>query len=151
MMKKGTTIVEILLYLGLLSIFLVVLVDVFVAGTNFKLESESASTLQSDSQFILARLMNDVANAGSVSIAGNSLILDTGTYSLVNGDLILTRDGESEKLNGLDTGLTSISFTELGNLDGVPSVQVKFEIESKITKQGGVKEKRSFQTTLGLR
>jgi len=152
-MKKnsGVTIVEILLYLGLLSIFLVILVDVFVTGANFKLESESTSTLQSDSQFILAKLANDVANADSIGALGSTLTLSSGTYSLVDGDLVLTVAGQSAKLNGIDTRLNSISFAELGNIGGVPTVRINFEIESRIAKEGKVPEKRSFQTTLGLR
>ena len=148
---RGVTIVEILVYFGLVSIFLLVLVDVFVTGVNFKLESQSASSIQSDSQFILAKMMNDVTDSNSLNVSGNSLILSSGTYSLSNGDLILTAGGVGKKLNGLDTALTSISFTRLGNLNGVPTVQIKFDIESKIIKQGNVIEKRSYQTTLGLR
>lgn len=150
--KTGVTIVEILVYLGLLSIFLLVLVDGFTGGINFKLESESASTIQSDSQYILAKLMNDVANSSSLGVSGNTLTLSSGTYSLdANGDLILTSGGSGKKINGLDTKLSNISFTKLANSGGIPSVQVKFDIESRIIKQGNNIEKRTYQTTLGQR
>ena len=150
--KRGVTVVEILIYLGLMSIFMLVLVDGFVTAANFKLESESASTIQSDSQFILAKLANDVANSDSLSVSGNNLILSSGTYSLsVDGDLTLQSGIVSKKVNGLDTKLVNLTFTKLGNLNGVPTVQVKFDIESRITKQGNIKEIRSYQTTLGLR
>lgn len=150
-LKKGTTIVEILLYLGLISIFLLIMIDVFVTGVNFKLESESTSSVQSDSQFILAKMMNEVSNSTSLNVSGDSLILSSGTYSLVNGDLVFTQAGVATKLNSLDSTVTDISFVKLGNLDGVPTVGVSFDIESTIVKQGGIKEARSFQTTLGLR
>ena len=150
--KKGTTMVEILIYLGLLSIFLVVLVNLFVTSVNFKLESESTSTLQSDSQFILAKLANDVGAATSLDVSGNTLILSTGTYSLSNGDLILTEGVQSAKLNSLDTTITNLTFTKLGNSGGgVPTVQIQFDIESEIEKQGNIKETRELQTTLGIR
>jgi hypothetical protein len=149
--KSGVTVVEILLYLGLMSIFMIVLVDVFVAGVNFRLESESASTIQSDSQFILTKLMNDVANSDTLNVSGNSLILSSGTYSLVDGNLILEAGGIPNRLNSLDTSLTSLSFTRLGNVGGKPTVQVSFDIESNITKRGNVNETRSYQTALGIR
>jgi hypothetical protein len=149
--NSGVTIIEILLYFGLVSIFLMVLVDIFAASVNFRLESESASSIQSDSQFILAKMMNDVANSDTLNVSGNTLMLSSGTYSLQNGDLILTSLGVGQKLNGLDTALTSLTFTKLGNLNGIPTVQVKFDIESTIVKQGNIKETRSYQTTLGLR
>ena len=149
--RKGTTIVEVLLYLGLISIFLVIMVDVFVTGANFKLESESTSAVQRDSQFILAKMMNEVSNSASLNVSGNSLILSTGTYSLSGGNLVFTQAGTSTNLNSLETSITNISFTQLGNVDGVPTARVSFDIESNIVKQGNIKETRSFTTTLGLR
>ena len=160
--NKGVTIVEIILYVGLISIFIISLVEVFVTAANFKLESESASTIQSDSQFIFSKLMNDVMEADSISQPGtlgttaNSLTFSSGgviyTYSLnIDGDLIRSRTGESLKLNSLDTKLTSITFKRLGNTGDPPTVQVNCDVESRITKQGGVVDTRSFQTTLGLR
>jgi hypothetical protein len=77
--------------------------------------------------------------------------LSSGTYSLVDGNLILEAGGIPNRLNSLDTSLTSLSFTRLGNVGGKPTVQVSFDIESNITKRGNVNETRSYQTTLGIR
>jgi hypothetical protein len=158
---KGTTIIEIILYLGLISIFMVTLTNAFVAGANFKLESESNSTMQTDSQFIFSKLMNDLGNTDSISqpatlgVTTNTLVFTssgaTYTYALIDGDLIRSTNSESLKLNSLDTKLTSISFTRLGNGSGVPTIQVKYDVESTIVLSGERTEARSFQTTLGLR
>lgn len=152
-LNSGITIVEILVYIGLLSIFLIIMIDVFTTSVNLKLASESASSLQQDSQFILSKLTSDMSQATSVVEPSNlgettqTLILDEIVYSLNDGTL--TRDGVN--LNGTDTQIQNISFTRVGNLNGVPTIKINFEIVSKITKQGQNVGSQVFQTTLGLR
>src|SRR5512146_26781 len=91
--QKGTTIIELLIYLALLSIFLTVLLDVFVTTLDFKLSSESTSTLNQDTRYIFSKLSYDVYNADSFTIP-NSFELHTTrggvatNYTLVSGDLL---------------------------------------------------------------
>jgi len=66
-LQKGITIIEIILYLALLSIFMITLLDIFMGGLNLQFESEGTSAVQTDGQFIMARLMSDLKNADSVT------------------------------------------------------------------------------------
>lgn len=56
-LKKGVTIVELLVYIGLLSIFMLVLLDVFTTILNAKLESESTSALNQDARYVYSKLL----------------------------------------------------------------------------------------------
>jgi hypothetical protein len=146
-MQKGVTIVELLVYICLLSIFMLVLVDVFVTILNSKLETESISTLNQDTRYIYSRLAYDIANADSATVPNpGSLNLVTGgvsyNYSLdANGKLLL--NGVS--LNGLDTKVDDISFVEIGN-----TIKVSYTVESLVKLPSG-EQTRIIETTVGLR
>ncbi|MCX6704387.1 MAG: hypothetical protein NTZ07_02975 [Candidatus Woesebacteria bacterium] len=156
----GFTIVELLIYMGLMSIFLVVLMGIFTSALKTKLASESTSGISQDSRYILSKLSYDVNNADSVTspalgITGTSLqIVASGsviTYATVSGNLTRTVGGVSTNLNGNDTQLDSISFKNIGNPGGKPTIQVVYTVRSKIIIQGGGTEAQTINTTVGTR
>lgn len=160
---QGFTLIEIILYFGLLSIFMLVLVDVFTSSLAIKTESESSSAITQDSNYILSRISFDLTNADvNASNPANSVTILTPqslqfskssvtyTYSLNNGNLILDEGGVSAKLNGVDTQITSLSFTKIGNSSGKPTVQIIFTIASRAVGPN-VDSPKVFQTTVGLR
>lgn len=73
------------------------------------------------------------------------------TYSLSDGNLVKTVDGVSMNLNGTDTQIDSISFKNIGNTDGKPTIQIIYTIRSKIIIQGGRTETQTINTTIGTR
>ncbi len=141
--QAGVTIVELLVYVGLLSIFILVLVDVFGAVLRARLESESTSSISQDARYILAKLSYDVANANSFTVpAFDRLVLDgTKTYTLTGNNLTLN----NLPLNSLDTKINSISFTKIGN-----TVKTIFTVESLIELPSGPKT-QTIESTFGLR
>lgn len=159
--SKGITIVEVILYIALLSIFMLVLLDIFMGGLNLQFESQGTSAVQTDGQFILTRLAADLKNADSVTTPGvlgassPTLVFAssgvTYTYSLNGGVLSLTKNGETLALNSLETDINSIGFTRLGNVGGKPTIKINFTIDSKTLRPGENPETRTYQTTFGLR
>ncbi|HKB88059.1 MAG TPA: prepilin-type N-terminal cleavage/methylation domain-containing protein [Patescibacteria group bacterium] len=142
--QNGFTIVELMIYMALLSVFILVLLDIFVTTLNFKLQSESTSALNQDARAILANLNYNVYNAGAATVASSTqLSLDSGAkvYQLSSGDLLLN----SVKLNSANTKVDSISFTKVGT-----TIRVSYTLESLIETQG-VAKNQSIDATLGLR
>lgn len=140
----GFTIVELLIYMVLLTGFLLILLDLFTTTLNFKLQSESTSALNQDARFILGSLNYNIYNSKAATVVTSSkLSLDSGTkvFDLVGNDLLLN----SVKLNSTDTKVNSISFVKIGN-----TVKISFTLESLIQTPSGVKT-QSVDTTLGLR
>lgn len=131
-MKKGFTLVELLLYMGLVVIFLGVLTNLFVSVLDVKDESSGVSFVEQDGRFILSRLLYDANQSGADYISSN--------YSLVNNNLILN----NEKLNNSETRVLEFTTLQLGNVGGKKSLQVKFKLESG-------SETRDYQITLGSR
>jgi len=157
---RGVTIVELLIYMGLMSIFLVVLLDIFTTTLQTKLSSESTSGISQDENYILAKLSYDIGNASAVTqptlgVNGNSLQITINgvavKYSLIGGNLIRNAAGVPMALNGLDTSLDSITFTNMGNPGGKPTIRIIYTVRSKIVLSGGQQQTQTVTTTVGTR
>lgn len=159
--QKGTTVIELLIYLALLAIFLTVLLDVFVTTLNFKLQTESTSALNQDTRYILSKMSYEIYNADNVVTPANfgdsaaSLVVAKGgvteSYSVNGGNMILTQGGTSMNLNSTDTKVQSVTFTKLGDSSGKATVKIDLVMQSMITTHGGTQDLQSVETTVGLR
>ncbi len=161
--KKGFTLVELLLYMGIFSILLTVTLQMFGSVFEFQLESEANSSVDVDGKFIINRFSYDVSRASSITLpialgaSGSALtiVVDNQnlTYSLSDGVINLNNasTGTTDQLNSSETTATNLSFTKLeGVTGGKDLIQMSFTLTSEVTKRKG-KEVREFQTTGGLR
>ncbi len=157
---RGFTLVELLLYMGLLAMFLVVLSELFISIMDVALSSSATSNLAQDSRFILARFSYDVTRAQAITIpaglgqTSNSLRLIIGgvqyDYSLNGTNLQLVTGVNTDNLNGSDTQVSNLSFTKIGNPPGKPTVKITFTIASHAQESKGY-ETQTFTTTIGTR
>jgi prepilin-type N-terminal cleavage/methylation domain-containing protein len=158
--KKGFTLVELLIYIGLFSILLVILTNIFVAIIDSRLESEATTNVEEDGKYIVNRLTYDLRRAQSISTPSsrgtqtNSLqIAIDGTsynYALQNNNLILTTGSDTLQLNSYGSKISNITFLRVGNLGGKDTIQIQFTIQS-VTLQHNRTEQRTIKTTVGLR
>ena len=157
--KNGFTLVELLVYMALMGMFLVVLLEIFTLTISTKLSSQSTSSLAYDGRYILSKLSYEIKHADSVlipslGVTASTLQLVSGgvasTYSLSSGNLIKTTAGNSQSLNGLDTNIDTITFKNIGNSGGKPTIQINYVISSKILVSGG-NQTQTISTTVGLR
>lgn len=157
---KGFTLVELVIYIGLLSTFLLVLVEIFLSVLNLKAESETTSAINQDTRFIFTRMAYDVDRADLVVLPAqlggvdNSLQLEidgaTYTYSLADGNLMLNVGGVSDQLNSSDTSIENLSFQKIGNLNGKPTIKTVLTVKALMVETIGSRN-QTFETTLGLR
>ncbi|KKP37475.1 MAG: hypothetical protein UR23_C0003G0010 [Candidatus Roizmanbacteria bacterium GW2011_GWA2_32_13] len=159
-MKKSFTIIELLLYMGILSIILMVFIDLFVSMTRIRTENESTSNVQQDSSYLINKLVYDIHQAKSISTPATPLaqtntlnLVINGTnysYSSQSGNLILSDGVNNYQMNGYDTKLTNLLFTRLGSGDIHDVIKINLSITSRVKKQSGY-ETQSFETMAGLR
>lgn len=169
--QYGFTMVELLLYMGIFSILLIVLLQLFSGILATHTESQATSSVDQDGNFLLARLAYDIHNASSITspVIGNSctwttgsttpcqLILSNGTYTAQSDNLTFTANGNTDQLNSIDTKITSITFSTYGNNSSScspnckPSIQISLTLQSKTVRQGGHLQTQSFQTTVATR
>ena len=158
---SGFTIVELVIYMGLFSILLVVMTQMFISTLKVQLSAESTSNVEQDSRFILARMMYDIQNASDIVIPatlgaapGNTLHIRVSgndyTFTLSGADLILDVNGTPNKLNGHDTRITNLSFQRLGNPGVDNSIKIGFTVISLVNLSSGP-ELKNVNTVIGLR
>jgi Tfp pilus assembly protein FimT len=145
--NKGVTMVELLIYIGLLTLFLTILTSLFVSIFKLQLTTQSTSSLTQDTRFIIARMGYDIENATSLAVPDPTHLEfnETSSYYVDSGNLILKIAGVGNKLNGLDTNINSINFQKVSN-----TVQVIFTINSNVIEESGPRS-QTIQTTYGLR
>lgn len=159
--EKGFTLIEFLLYMAVFSILLIALFQILSNVLDTQTESEAASSVQEDADFILARLSHDILQSQAIVIpsslgsSGSSLQLTINgvsyTYSVNSNNLVLTNNvASNEPMNGYDTTISNVLFTRVGNANGKNGIAVSFTLTSKTIRSSG-HETQSFSTIIGTR
>lgn len=168
--QVGATLIELLLYLALLTIIATIATDILFSSGEFSLEASSKNILQEDGRYIMNRLTFDIHRATTIttpaSFGGsgtNSLQLDltigfspteTHVYSLA-GNYISFQGSvgvslQPANLNSNQTKITNLKFIRLGTVTGKPTVKISFDLESVKPLKQGI-NKQSFETLVGTR
>jgi prepilin-type N-terminal cleavage/methylation domain-containing protein len=158
--ERGFTLIELAIYMGILSILLLVLSSFFNSAMDTLLSSQATSPTEQDSKFILNRLMYDITNADSLTIPVNPgdqgptlKLVRNGvvyTYTLTGNNLTIADNVGNDVLNSPQVTISNLSFKRIGYAGGKPTVQVIFTITSVATAKTG-KDQQTFQTTISLR
>ncbi len=159
---KGFTIVEFLIYMGILVILLTALTSVFTSILDVSSESQASSAVERNGKYILAKLAYDIHQATGSGVlspvlgsSSGSLKLSLGgitsTYSTNNsGNLQVTSNLGTDFLSSYDASVSGLTFTTLGNSGGKNSVQISFTLTSLMQRISG-NETANFSTTVGTR
>ncbi len=158
--KKGFTLVELLIYIGLLTILMAILTRIFTGIIDVQLSSEATGAVEEDGRYIYSRLTYDVGRATGVvtpAVPGDqsnslTLLIDgvANTYSISSNNLMLANGQGADQLNSEGTTISNVSFERLGNVGGKDSVQVKYTITST-TQQVSGPDTKNIETTIALR
>lgn len=160
----GFTIIESLVYMGLLIILITILSLLFSSILDVQLESKSTSSVDLDGRYIIAKLIYDMHMMQTSSPVNDTIITPSTpggssstlnftvnsinyTYSLSSGNLQLVNDKGTNNLNGVDTTVSALQFTRIGTGASTDTIRVTFTVTSKIIRNAGA-ESRSYQTTI---
>ncbi len=167
-MKKnsGFTLIELIMYVGLLSILLAVMSQVFLATLSVRTESEGNASVSQDSRFIMSRIGYDVRRASEIqspALGGTAgeLVLtvpENGTdrtyrVSSVSGNLVLEGPDGIGLLNSTGSSVTTFSVTRFVNSDIVTDARDTVIINLGLTgtAQVGPQQSIDMTTAFGLR
>jgi prepilin-type N-terminal cleavage/methylation domain-containing protein len=158
--QRGVTFVELLLVMGLLSIFLVILTTIFTSTLDVQNQTNSYSAVVSDGRFIMARLNYDIARASAVTTpaslggSGSSLVMTinatTFTYAMSGNNLQLTDGTGSATLNGDGTTVSNLTFQRIGNSGGKDTIRYSFKLTST-TLHDATTDNQTFTSAAELR
>lgn len=158
--NNGFTLVELIIYMGLLSVLLLVFTDIFTSILDTQLSSRNTSSVADDGRYIYSRFIYDVNRAqtiiepSSYGIPSSQMTITIDgqnyTYSLTNNNLMLTDPNGSYALNSSGSQVTSLQFTKVGATSKKDTVQINFTIKGSIPNHGII-DQEVFQTTAGTR
>ncbi len=168
--QQGVTLIELLLYMGIFSILLMVLVQLFGTIVNVNLESQATAAVSQDGRYILNQMAYTIRQAQTFTVpsgfgttnAGSQLQFTTTggttyTYSLstdpVGQQKLMVSNGiSSEQLNSVGTTVSNLSFTRLktSGTSGKNTITISFTLTSTTVEQKGYQQE-NFQTTVGTR
>lgn len=154
--QSGFSIVELLIYMGLFSGFLVILSALFISTLEAQSDASATSHTDQDSWYVYSRLQHDLYQASSITTPANngdetnSLVLEvdgsTITYSLVNNQLAITKDAQTDPIVSGEVSVSNLNFKRLGNESGTSSILVNMQLQNSVSVQ--VKD---VNITVGLR
>lgn len=157
--NSGTTIVELILYMGLLSIFIVMVVNLFGQVLSVQTNSVSESNIQTNGNYLLIKLAKDINSSdgiitpSSIGQTANSIVLKNGlnntSYTVVDGRLVLTDSSGTYNLNDVDTIISDFLVKRLGNSGGKNGLQISYKITSTIVESET--KSATFNTFISLR
>jgi type II secretory pathway pseudopilin PulG len=158
----GLTLVELLIYMGLLMILVGILATVFGSIIDVQLESKATSSVDQDGRYIISRLIYDFQSASSSTSAilsplagqqSSTLQMKINsinyTYSSSSGNLTLTNSNGTDNLNSSETSISNVSFQRIGTGTTNDTIKVNFTLTSKTQRVSGP-ETQSYQTTLAI-
>lgn len=161
--QRGITVVELLLYMGMLSVLLSILTSIFTSALNVQTESQATSSVVGDGNYILTKLKQDIHGAQSITVPSApgeetindlQIIVDGISYSYsvdANENLTLTDNLGTNNLNNYGTKISDFSVRRLGNVGGVEdTLRINFTVTGRVQKNSGL-EIKSFQTNISLR
>lgn len=158
-MKKGFSTVELIIYMGILTILLTVLTGIFTSIIDVQLTAKATSSVDQDGRYILTRLAYDMHSASAINIplagsqsASLQITVDSvvQTYSLDgSGHMQLNKNSLTDNLNSVETSISDLSFRRIGIGDNHDTIQMQFTVTSKTKKRADRSEAITFKTTIG--
>lgn len=155
--QPAFTIVELLIYMGLMAGFLIILSSILFSVIDVQLETQAFSAVEQDGRFIMARLAYDIHRAEGITSPAShgqtsstmTLVISGSpvTYSLSSGNL---QTGVGQ-LNSYDSTITGFSVTRLGDPGNLHSVQIGLDLVSRTTPVSGHLQSKNYLSTITLR
>ena len=165
--QKGYTLIELVIYMGLLGMLLVILSQFFIGALNVQLVSKADSAVEQDGAYLLQRLTYDLHRATAVTQPSlgqtvatlSATIVDSGVnnsyiYTIDGENMMLTIAGSPVQLNSDQSTISNFSLSRIGNSGQLQTakdtIRVAFTVKSKAITSSGA-QSLDYQTTISLR
>lgn len=153
MKQRGSTLVELLVYMAILTTIMLVVTDFLLQTIEARLEIQAKSSIEQDQRFILSRLTYDIKRADSITAPASgttdNLVLviggETYTFQLSTVNFQLTNNSGTHNLNSTDIEVSNLNFQRLEN-----TVKIEMTLVPEKGRLGG-ETPRTITTTVGLR
>lgn len=162
-MNRGFSLLELILYIAILSVMSVVLTASFLALTQGRTRSESRTDVNSNLRFAMDKITQDVTSATLVTVpalgTSSSLTViasSTVAYTVVSGVLQRSVDGGADQaITESTVSVDAPVFTRADNYNPVlaattTSIQIQLTVRSRSTSPEGIYS-ATLKSTASLR
>ncbi|OGG59942.1 hypothetical protein A3C89_03310 [Candidatus Kaiserbacteria bacterium RIFCSPHIGHO2_02_FULL_50_50] len=127
-MERGMSLIELLVYIAIVSIVVVVLSATYISFLNARAKTEAVAITDTALRYVAETLTRDVERATSIvtpasGVVGTSTLLMHGSstiaYALLDGALTRTVDGVAETLTSDRVVVTQFALTHTENTQEV--------------------------------
>lgn len=157
--QRGFTLLELLIYIAILSGFLIVVVNLFLAVSTSSSREEARAEVQQNLRFAVQQITDDMRSASAIILpagggSGNTLELTVDAastvYSIDNGVLQKTRNSVTENITSgnVTVSITNPIFVRSFNAGARPTVQISLEISYKDNGRSEYSFADKLQTTI---
>ena len=149
--------IETLIYGLILGVFLLVVVQLFVAVKTSNANSVAFGSLQKNFHQVVSDFNQTVKNAENTTLLpgtpATTLSLNSGTifYELDEGVLKKTEGGEVWDLTTNEVTVSALSFENLTEATQSAIIKIRMDLESNYLLQGGRRLSETLETSVGLR
>lgn len=156
--QRGFTLIEVLIYGGVFSLFLLLITQIFLTLRITAASALAMIDLQQNQVRMLADFNQTLRRAEAITYpsagnSGGSLSLNDGAlvYQVTGG--VLEKKMGSTVLNLSDEGVkvTAVNFENVGEATQAGTIKIQMTLESSYLFQSGRTLTEEFQTSIGLR
>lgn len=153
--QRGFSLLELLIYIAILSGFLLVIINLFFSVSTSSVRGEVSSEVRQNLRFASQQVTDEVRKATAidfVSVSGDNLrlIIDGAPteFKIVGGILEKTRGMTTENIttNNVTVSTADPVFTQIGN-----TIQINLKIDYNDNGREDYKFSESVKTTASLR
>jgi prepilin-type N-terminal cleavage/methylation domain-containing protein len=140
-MKRGFTLIEILVAIGIFTVIIVAFIGILLVVTQVQVQSSSSSAVNQESQLLLQKLQYYIQTAGIIDMPTStptstlkfdvaSSSLDPSNIALASGTVYLQQSsgGALQPLTSNRVSVSNLSFTRYANPPGHDVVSVSYTI-----------------------
>lgn len=152
--------IEMLVVMGMLSVFVGILMTLFTATIDLQSQTQGYSATVTGGRFVMARLNYDIARATAVATpatlgsSNSSLVMTIGgntyTYALNNSRLQLTDAAGTAFVSDGNATISALNFQRIGNAGGKPTIRYSFTITANAKQDSGA-QSQTYTSTVELR
>jgi len=140
--KEGFTLVELLLFAGIISIMAGAIIGFSLVSSNVAVHNERVSEVEQNGDLILQRIIRAVETSSRIAhplsgVTGGELLLDGGQadaevfFSLHGERMAIAVDGEQSHLTTGDVIVDNLSFLHFGTTEAGEGVSVVFRVRNR--------------------
>lgn len=156
--RAGYSLIELLIYLVLLSFIILFSTRLFFEIKSLKAETEVSTTLQRNARFVFEEMTQAVRAATEISVplpgeTGDILVLNNGQIKYQLNEAVLQKEesGEIFSVTTSEVTVQEVSFEHIASPEQRPTIKIKIKLVSNYLLEGERRSSAQFQTTISLR